>query len=168
MRLTFADWFSHDYKLMPALGPLSAHFGLGESVQRNLICGSTASNAEMLWSVSQGLSVLLRSVLISVVVGRSVCVPLLPTPRLWYLSLGLHQLKGLSFSETGFAQGHFPVNGDAKEFTLRVTYCGTDCLFTGSFCPLQATRAEPRAVAVSGAFIDCLNTIVQEASSDQN
>lgn len=114
MSLTSADWFSHDYKLMLALGPLSAHFRLGESVQRNLICGSTASNAGMLCSVSQGLSSLLRRVLLSVVVGRSVWAPLLPGLSLWYLRLGLHQLKCLSFGEIGFAQGHFPVNGTLR------------------------------------------------------
>ncbi len=114
MSLTFADWFSHDYKLMLALGPLSARFRLGESVQRNLICGSTASNTGMLCSVSQGLSSLLHSVLLSVVVGRSVWAALLPSPCLWYLRLGLDQLKCLSFGEIGFAQGHFPVNGTLR------------------------------------------------------
>lgn len=112
--LTSADWFSHDYKLMLALGPLSAHFLLGESVQRNLICRSTASNAGMLCSVSQGLSSLLHNVLLSVVVGRSVWEVLLPGPLLWYLRLGLNQLKFLSFGETGFAQGHFPLNGTLR------------------------------------------------------
>lgn len=61
MSLTSPDWFSHDYKLMLALGPLSAYFGLGESVQRNRMRGS--NNAGMLCSVSQGLSSLLHSVL---------------------------------------------------------------------------------------------------------
>lgn len=130
---------------MLALGPLSAHFRLGESVQRNLICASTASNAGMLCSVSQGLSSLLRSVLLSVVVGRSVWAALLTGPCLWYLRLGLHQVKYLSFGETGFAQGHFPVNGTLRSLRWKSLIVEWTVSFLAPFvfCRQLELRPEP-------------------------
>lgn len=133
---------------MLALGLLIFHFCLGESIQKNLIWGSTANKADFLCFVFQALGCFLHRALLSIVVGPSVWALLLPSPFLWYLKLGLDQLKWLLF---GFAQGDFPLNGTLRSLhwkSLTVEWT----VFYWLLCLPQATRAVARVTAVLGGF----------------
>lgn len=74
-----------------------------------------------------------RSLSLSTAVTRSLLVIF----KTWFTSI---------LSVSHFAQGHFPVN--AKEFTLKVTYCGMDLFFFFLLTPLSSAgssnlRPEP-------------------------
>lgn len=124
---------------------------------------STASNASMLCSVSRGLCSIAAQCFIKHC-GRT---PPLPVPGLWYSRRGLDQLKCLLVLEK-FAPRTFSCKRDAKESTARVTYSGMDRLVTGPFVFPRQLEPRPEPLRFSGAFIGCLNPIVQGARSDQN